>query len=288
MVELLLTSCAWASLTSNSIHTFGSIAAPSASLSFKTSFEEPLTFKDGTYPKEYLQGADLGFSFVPYDNGQEGWNHIIHQSGLHGVNIDMYFDSNTKHSSNRSLHLIKYRKGDGKARLSMFAHDTNPTTGLIKGEKIYVSRWVRLPENFSLKPDANHQSWFGLMSHRELRTDGDFSVFLDIGQDESGFYWTARSVRYDPWTPVWLEISRVQLPLGRWFKLESYIERHPTDGVLRIWVDGEPVFDLRNAQTKIDSEVTWIRPLMIMGDCDETDYPLEVWYDGLEIWEGLP
>jgi hypothetical protein len=39
------------------------------------------------------------------------------------------------------------------------------------------------------------------------------------------------------------------LPIGRWFKFELYMLRHPTNGIYKCWVDGVKIFDLSGLDT---------------------------------------
>jgi hypothetical protein len=69
-------------------------------------------------------------------------------------------------------------------------------------------------------------------------------------------------------------------PLDRWFELDIYVLRHPSRGRIKVWLDGEPIFDLGNVRTKNDSD-RWFTKL---ADVDSEPAPFELWVDDVEIW----
>jgi hypothetical protein len=70
------------------------------------------------------------------------------------------------------------------------------------------------------------------------------------------------------------------VPLDRWFELEVYVLRDPTEGAVKVWLDGEMIFDVENIRTKNDTD-TWFTKL---ADVDAQPAPFELWVDDVEIW----
>ena len=68
-------------------------------------------------------------------------------------------------------------------------------------------------------------------------------------------------------------------PLDRWFKLEIYIKRDPVAGAIKIWLDGQLIFNLQNVRTKNDYP-KWLTKL---ADIDSEPAPFELYVDDVEI-----
>ena len=122
-----------------------------------------------------------------------------------------------------------------------------------------------------------------------------FRINIGITQDPETrqLFWVATGEQVQPVRIIeWQDRNfDVEVPLGEWFEVESYIRRHPTDGRVYFAINGEVVFDL-SVSTQHAEEP---RPLLFWSPFklyhDPSWWaqgPTEQWYDDLEVWTGLP
>lgn len=74
------------------------------------------------------------------------------------------------------------------------------------------------------------------------------------------------------------------LPRGRWFNVQWYVFRHPTDGILKIWVDGMLVTNRSGLQTKGSTEEWFTTVAKIYYNPNSKYSRFKIWADDLEIW----
>lgn len=293
LLALCITSYVWGSTNTKSIPSLGTIIdSHSATLLFKSSWESPVEFTSSQ--KIYFKGADQGFDWAELTSiGFASPGHMFHYvGGQLGVDVDSQLSTVRAHSGSRSLYQAKLtREGSWRSQLIIYTDDN------VFGNKIFVRRWLYYPTDF----DLPEKGWMaGVFSHRELTSDPQFTVGMGIWRNSkfsNDLFWAVEGLIYQtsgaPDHKAFFEVNTdVPIPKGRWFKLEEYIERHPTDGVVKVWVDGQLIFDLSGVMTK----TPWGEPLvgnmvgkvMVGSEDYGYTYPYYHWIDDLEIWDGIP
>jgi len=259
-----------------------------ANLIFKSGFESGITITDhqADAPYSYLHGAD--------DTGYD-WDdfpHLINYvGGTIGVDIKTFLSTEKAHSgSSRSLKQVVMTPFGAVAHRNELNYHTNDFAG---ESEIYMSRWLYYPSDLFIPP--NNQL-VGISGHREAINGSGFGVGFNWANDTSGHeYLYVDCLDYFNGTKysehiVW-RVNRfdLTLPRGEWFKLEDYIYRHPTNGIYKVWLNGELIFDIKDKKT-----MNWTREAVlnrigkIYINADESYYPYYHYIDDIEIWDGLP
>jgi len=83
-------------------------------------------------------------------------------------------------------------------------------------------------------------------------------------------------------------IRNYPLPRGRWFNLQYYVYHHETNGIVKVWIDGTLLFDVRNISTKNPSTAEWFTTIAKIYYESELDSfsPYRIWADDLEVCKG--
>ena len=260
---------------------------PTGTLRFKSGFESPVEFTDST--RRHFMGADQGCDWSDYDH------FINYVEGRVGVDVDSQLSTIHAHSGSRSLYQAKLRRG-GQWRSQLVF----PTYDDYFGTRIFVRKWLYYPTDFDL---PEHGWMAGVFSHREtgnLNTGDQFTVGMGIWRHSSysdELFWVVEGLKYKgSGSPEYRTFRafnlEVAVPRGRWFKLEEYVERHPTEGVVKVWVDDQLIFELSGVQTKYNTgnvKVAHMVGKVMVGNEDYGyTYPYYHWLDDLEIWDGMP
>lgn len=269
-------------MATDSILAFGTIKIPNANLLFKSSFENPIVFTDSN--KEKLSGEDQGFD----------WKDISHLlnyfGGIVGDEVDTFLTTENSHDGTISLKQVVMKPWSGTAHRNELDYYTKHSDY----SRLYIRKWIYYPSTMTL-PSAG--SLCAVCGHREV--EPDFGVDLNVGFNGIEMYWFATGW-WGEITPSgylnhwiwWYNNFDVPVPLGRWFKIEEYIEFHPTDGVYKVWIDDVLTFDIRSEQTmNLEEETVHNRIGKIyVGHSSEDGYiyPYYHWLDDVEIWDGIP
>ncbi|MGA2462593.1 MAG: hypothetical protein ABSF82_14340 [Candidatus Bathyarchaeia archaeon] len=168
------------------------------------------------------------------------------------------------------------------------------------GDEMFLSVWLYLPADWQTHGVGSPNGW------------NSFEFFNP--------FWTAQSPYTRPYSAVdvcqatspspsipfvvavtWNDLNDVQhplgayqnfpLPRGRWFQAQYYVLRDPTNGILKIWIDGTLVLDKSGLQTKATSspEEWFTTPAKIYYNTQyDTFSPYQIWVDDLEISNTLP
>ena len=154
------------------------------------------------------------------------------------------------------------------------------------GEEIFVSVWLYLPSDWMLYSptlrwyeiqnpfiENNPPNWVPkLHFHVSQTTLGEptFNVYLMSRDKDNNISMLSHN-------------SNFPLPRGRWFQVSYYLLRHPSEGVIKIWMDGELVCDKSDVVTK---EVTDDYSIVVAKIYHETDDTTthRIYVDDLELW----
>jgi hypothetical protein len=186
----------------------------------------------------------------------------------------------------------------------------------------YVRYWMKLQGNLAqLLPNDKATPWYMIMEWKEpdsgIRKSaaeckacgegagGSNNYRINIGLQRevhaTQFRWVVMGEHPQPCRKTeWKYVSPdVQVPLGRWFLVEAYMQKHATAGRVYFAVNGQVVLDTR---------VT--TPLGFTGRTEHADNPLPLkfwsplknyhsmswnqmgpvsqWYDDFELWSSFP
>ena len=165
--------------------------------------------------------------------------------------------------------------------------DLYPT---IAGNEYFVSVWLYLPADWRLHTPNN---WYELAnpSFTNGPTFRPYSAIhisqpditkdvFNLDLDDRG---TGNVLRN------YAHVSNFALPRGRWFNLQYYVLLHPTNGTVKVWIDGALLFDINNLSTKSPSVAEWSTSIAkIYYDTSDTFSPYRIWVDDLEIYNAQP
>ena len=154
-------------------------------------------------------------------------------------------------------------------------------------KEMYISQWVKL------QPDMVEKMSFG--TWRDLfevkTTDTDYRIELTIKVDAGNPkpYWMVRTDTYVPsHQDFWRIYNKdVPVPVGQWFKLETYFKRSSgSDG--RIWmaVNGRVLAD-RYGPT-MGPNGSPINRIMVNQLYSGSAYPIYQWVDNVQVWSTFP
>jgi hypothetical protein len=155
------------------------------------------------------------------------------------------------------------------------------------GDEILVSVWLYLPADWQLHlTDGN---WYQMVN--PYFTDGDpwapyagISVIQDTG---SPVFHLNVNWRDDDQQQYYLDdYPNFSLPRGRWFQVQYYVLRSPTNGILKIWFDGNLVANHTGLKTEGTVDEWFTTIAKIYYDTSDTFSPYRIWVDDLEIYNG--
>jgi len=265
-----------------------------ATLRFKSSFESPVTiapFQSGQHT--YMYGEEAGYNWDDIDH-----NINFVAEGSYPNHIYTEISTVRSKSGTRSLYgkvIDEYSATGGWSRFQINVFMDDETGGasaygraprLYNMSTYYVSWWVYYPSTLDIQVGG----WFGIFEDREWNEPQDFANLLYIYRDSISLYWGARGAtvegtQFNYWTAANREVA---IPKGQWFRIEVYVERHASNGVFKVWVDGVQIFNLNNVKTKLGGNLHHINPFKMYGGFGTDYYPIEQWADDLEIWDGMP
>jgi hypothetical protein len=148
----------------------------------------------------------------------------------------------------------------------------------------YVSVWLYLPVDWRLHTPGN---WYEIVN---AGTNGPtflpgVAVHLsqpDITKDIFDLDLDARGT--DSVLRNYAHTSNYPLPRGRWFNLQYYVFLDPTNGIVKVWIDGTLVLHTEHIPTKNLSESPKTTVGKIYYDTRDVFSPYRIWVDDLEIY----
>ena len=270
-------------------HAARSVPVPGLRKIFSAGFEEPVSIEvDETQRRAWLRGRDV--------HGQ-AWDDLDHVFEMvaprsFGNLITTEFSERQVYSGRRSLFMRQnVEQAGAQNRLQFFSDDAT-----FNGE-IFTRRHYFVPRR-SFGYLARQDGAVSIAGTRERRggsaepgaANADFSMPLYIVRRGDALVFAQAILDYSA-GPNWSDWTKApnglitygnntQVPLDRWFQLDIYVLRHPVRGEIRVWIDGEPIFELENVRTKNDTD-RWFTKL---ADVDAEPAPFELWVDEVEIW----
>jgi hypothetical protein len=152
----------------------------------------------------------------------------------------------------------------------------------LTSSEYYVSVWLYFPVGWQIP--ASH--WYSM----GCPFQGQSSPWLPISSVHPNNWGGVNSVDIDYDTPpnkrTIATVYDYLPPVGRWFKFEFYVYMHPTQGKLKVWIDGNAMCDISNLKTVNTVGQSMLATIAKIYGGDGTT-TLRLFVDDLAIY-GLP
>jgi hypothetical protein len=187
------------------------------------------------------------------------------------------------------------------ANYGQVALGVTPTADIAHEGDLYTSEWIMFPQDMISKlGTSGTDSWKALF---EWKTGdgtavgsggGDFRSLLGFGKFTDGsLHW---QVKWDnnannPNLPLQTYYNdtnmNTQVPVGRWFHLETFTHRDNVNGEFWVKVDGQTIFD--HTGDNIGSLNLPINRIALFNNySNPVGFPMGQWLDDVQIWDGQP
>ena len=162
---------------------------------------------------------------------------------------------------------------------------------LVKNE-LFVSVWLYLPADWNLH--SGHDDWYEIVNPF-FTGDPTYNPYTAVhiypidnispsafhlsfdGEDSSGTFISHA------------DYASYSLPRGQWFNVQYYVYRDVSNGIDRVWIDGNLIFDVSGFSTQNPSISAWFTtPAKIYYSTADTFTPYRIWVDDLEIYNTQP
>jgi len=154
-------------------------------------------------------------------------------------------------------------------------------------KELYISQWVKLQPDLVDKMKAG--TWRDLFEVKTSDTDYRIELTIKVDAGNPTPYWMVRTDTFVPSHKDFWRIynKTVPVPVGQWFKLETYFKRSSgSDG--RIWmaVNGQVLAD-RSGPT-MGPNGSPINRIFVNQLYSGSTYPIYQWVDNVQIWGTFP
>lgn len=194
----------------------------------------------------------------------------------------MWIETGLSHSGSKSVGMEVSDQAKSRRNEFNFFDMQN-----VVGDKLSVSEWLYLPADFGAQPSGVGWNWFELVVFFSEEPANAPYMTLTLYQFDTGKQafdlaineWDVNNVKH-----VHAYYKNYPLPLGRWFNVQFYLFRHPTNGILMVWLDGHVLCDESGLTTKVaESYFTSVAKIYtVEGDKS----PRRIWVDDLQIYKG--
>jgi hypothetical protein len=157
------------------------------------------------------------------------------------------------------------------------------------GNELFVSVWQYLPADWRLHAPND---WYELLDPIGTNSPTYLPYVAvhvsqqDITKDVFALDLDARGT--DNLLKNYAHLSNSPLPRGRWFHLQYYVYRHPTNGIVEVWVDDTLVLNASNVTTEDPSITDWFTAIAkIYYDKGDMFSPYRIWVDDLQIYRSV-
>jgi hypothetical protein len=202
-----------------------------------------------------------------------------------GDGARMWVDTTLGHSGTKSIGLeVSDISKSRRAEFDIWPYN-------LVGDQLTVSQWLYLPADFGLHAPNINWNWyeFNVLFSEYQAGLSDNYVRLMLGQPD-----TSQSIfnltlggRKPPNSTQFIlaTIDPYTLPRGRWFNLHSYLKRDAINGVAKVWIDGQLVFNQSGINTKGAVSDYHISPAKVYYETTDTTLH-RMWLDDLKIYQG--
>jgi hypothetical protein len=157
------------------------------------------------------------------------------------------------------------------------------------GDEIFVSVWLYLPADYQLHgPEPQWETL--IVPYQAAGSPWQPSAAVHTTQTplSSAFGLTVDYTAYDGSVGTISAYNNFPLPRGRWFQCQYYVKHSPTDGALKVWVDGILIIDKSGFATAHSNE-EWLTSIAkIYYNDRDTFSPYRIWVDDLQIYNKIP
>jgi hypothetical protein len=160
----------------------------------------------------------------------------------------------------------------------------------LQRDELFVSEWLLLPSGWKLHTS---NAWYLLAA--PFGTEGlpylPYAA-IHIGQSDPNvedFFLTLEIKDINGVNHNYGVIWHYPLPRGRWFNLQYHVYRHLTNGFVKVWIDGQLLFDAENVTTKHPTIPEWYMSVArIYYDTSDIFSPYRILVDDLKIYNTEP
>jgi hypothetical protein len=160
--------------------------------------------------------------------------------------------------------------------------------------EFYVDSILKLNGDYDLTNPHDNPTWSPWHEIADLISEWAagvpyYYIPLHVGKTLDGFKFTV-SCRYAPNdgssnTLIWSETNAVDLPRGEAFHLKYYVFRHPSEGIVKLWLDDVLIFNISGVPTMFRQNFFLI-PEKVYGG--EVLPEKKIWMEQLSIYDTEP
>ena len=206
---------------------------------------------------------------------------IVNQAGHLGPNTNMSYQILKQPSPGSALQTVGILM--------------QPSTGHAQGD-MYISMWLKFNTGFAA--DMGNNAWRSFFAWKTQSSIGDYRVEQYIYTNSSGTpYWymqgdnNANNPSNPPYQQFWDNSNTaVAVPDGTWFQYEIAWHRSASDGWIWAKVNGTLLYSRNTSLIGVNNaKIDRIMLSLVYGDVTKPAYyPMEQWWDDLEIRDAMP
>jgi hypothetical protein len=161
-------------------------------------------------------------------------------------------------------------------------------------DEFSASFWLKFPVDFGLHAPDIDWNWmeFCVLASEEIATNGGtrwdyLRLMLHLPDSAKPEFAISLGGRRGAERKQF-SLGRAEnfaLPRGRWFNVHYCIERHPEHGRVKVWVDGNLLFDFQKIPTTEAGAPCRISPAKIYHETTDKS-PKKLFVDAVTIWPG--
>jgi len=255
---------------SQNIPSSGVISTVVSTLKFRTDFSDVVSI-------EYRGLIFRGVSFRNVVNYEEGT-----------ARIEVVEDTSAQGGVSFYMEVFKGQPTHKRCDMNWYIRD------LGVNQEFYIDSRLKLRADYDLAPPHDFPTWgpwheiMDLFSEwTSAEPENYLYMPLILGKGPNGFKFSLslRKGGTDPYT-LWSQSALVDVPRGEWFHLRFYIRRDRTNGVVKVWLNGQLMFDVSGVQTMGKSDEFFTTPAKLYGG--EILPEKVLWVDSVEVHDGLP
>ena len=262
-----------ASLYSHQISSFGTIDYPEApTLKFRTDFSD-LKIIGSPRPNrfQYVNGTPFPM--------RQNLNYALNTARM--AIID---DPTATGGKSFLMEVFEGQPTNARFEINWFLRDLGIT------DEFYIDVRMKLPDGYHLEAPWDNPTWWGwheiMNPVAEWTADNPdpYLMHVIIEQRETGHV-LALTLRAEVTRTVYYQGRVPFVPPVGWFHMKAYVKRHPTDGIVKVWINDALMFDVSHVRT-MDREDFFAGVAKLYGG--DILPAKQLWVDTVEIYGGLP
>lgn len=271
--SILISQSAYASSYSHQISSFGTIDYPRApTLKFRTDFSD-LEIIGSPRPNrfQYVNGTPFPMrQHLNYEVGKARCEIIDDPTAIGGKSFFMeVFEGQPSHT---------------RFEINWYLRDLGIT------DEFYIDVQLKLPLGYHLEAPSDYPTWNGwheIMNPVDEWTYDNPDVYmmhLGIVHRQTGHV-LRLTLRTEQTRTVYYQGEVPFVPPSGWFHMKAYVKRHPTDGIVKVWINDALMFDVSHVRT-MDREDFYAEVAKLYGG--DILPAKQLWVNTVEIYGGLP